>query len=157
LAVQQFQWLVSLFKQTVYNRKNSFSPPLLWSSSSSWLLHDDLKVRGIVYKAQQRPFYKQLLCCNEWNKAYHSCPAIPSLCFCIKGTCFPVRSHNTVQVMQLLQFVNKLSQLCVDTGSSSDGRALSRWIYIWFPVGSQKYRRMINVLYFIYGFITRFD
>jgi hypothetical protein len=44
--------------------------------------------------------------------------------FASKGPAF-LLGHITVQVIQLLQLVNKLSQLCVDTGPPSDGRALS--------------------------------
>jgi hypothetical protein len=28
--------------------------------------------------------------------------------------------------------------------------------YIWFSVCNQKYKKMIEILYFIYGFIARF-
>lgn len=44
--------------------------------------------------------------------------------FASKGPAF-LLGDITVQVSQLLQFVNKLSQLCVDTGPFSDGSALS--------------------------------
>jgi hypothetical protein len=44
--------------------------------------------------------------------------------FASKGPAF-LLDHTTVQVIQLLQFVKKLGQIYVETGSSSDGRALS--------------------------------